>query len=730
MAKIEIPTTISGEIVTAEDATTRNAIALSVSIDPVQDLHGYDNPWPAGGGANVMPQFVVGTYTADGITAVIDANGKITVTGEKTTSSSVNLNIPLSITPYAIQNGYYLHLRNSQRQPSIALDIAGASLTLSEANRIWQNTSERTPGSNCKLYFAGSVTGVLNFTLQPSVEATGDVTSWTPYSNICPISGHTSATVTRTGKNLFNLSLVSGSNSALSWTVDNDGSVKVTMNAWVGTANVIDIGTFKVRAGVRYKLSGCPSGGSTSTYRLYFRNSSGSEYDIGNGAEIVRDEDTELRLALGIGSGTSPSSYPEMTFYPMIQIAEFANTAYEPYQGTSVTIDLDGTRYGGTLDILTGELTVTWVSITLDENTKYTGFTKSTEYGSWADVDGIRTKNSSTTISVISDRLSGVSYEDRVVNPLTDRTYGHSARVTVRVSASRTDIDTAQKLKNYFVGGQLVYLLETPQTVTLTPSQLAMLEGTNILWSDTGNIEKLTYYRSVEMALNTMYPAKNGSPKTTLAQDITAAATSMVLADVSVLPPAPNLAVLGEEETAEIVLYNEISGNVVSGMIRGINGTTASVWTSGTSVARNFTSYDHDTIIENFLILDNEKAPLASPALTGTPTAPTASAGNNSTQIATTAFLQGEMSTALAKEVMYFTNQTVSVASSAQIMRIPSSGTNDNITTNTVVLECTFADPANIVSDVSWTSHAGYITFSGTCTSATTANVTLGTKGN
>lgn len=36
--------------------------------------------------------------------------------------------------------------------------------------------------------------------------------------------------------------------------------------------------------------------------------------------------------------------------------------------------------------------------------------------------------------------------------------------------------------------------------------------------------------------------------------------------------------------------------------------------------------------------LDTEKAPLASPALTGTPTAPTASAGTNTTQIATTAF--------------------------------------------------------------------------------------------
>jgi len=36
----------------------------------------------------------------------------------------------------------------------------------------------------------------------------------------------------------------------------------------------------------------------------------------------------------------------------------------------------------------------------------------------------------------------------------------------------------------------------------------------------------------------------------------------------------------------------------------------------------------------------DDKAPLASPALTGTPTAPTASAGNNSTQIATTAYVE------------------------------------------------------------------------------------------
>lgn len=42
------------------------------------------------------------------------------------------------------------------------------------------------------------------------------------------------------------------------------------------------------------------------------------------------------------------------------------------------------------------------------------------------------------------------------------------------------------------------------------------------------------------------------------------------------------------------------------------------------------------------------KAPLDSPALTGTPTAPTAASGTNTTQIATTAFVKSAVDTAIA----------------------------------------------------------------------------------
>lgn len=50
------------------------------------------------------------------------------------------------------------------------------------------------------------------------------------------------------------------------------------------------------------------------------------------------------------------------------------------------------------------------------------------------------------------------------------------------------------------------------------------------------------------------------------------------------------------------------------------------------------------------------KAPLASPALTGNPTAPTASAGDNDTSIATTAFVQGEIASRVTSREVTLSN--------------------------------------------------------------------------
>lgn len=83
---------------------------------------------------------------------------------------------------------------------------------------------------------------------------------------------------------------------------------------------------------------------------------------------------------------------------------------------------------------------------------------------------------------------------------------------------------------------------------------------------------------------------------------------------------------------------------VASSALGGVkSGTDITVDASG-NVSVNDNSHDHT--IANVTSLQtslNAKAPLASPALTGTPTAPTAAVGTNTTQVATTAFVNSEI---------------------------------------------------------------------------------------
>ena len=80
-----------------------------------------------------------------------------------------------------------------------------------------------------------------------------------------------------------------------------------------------------------------------------------------------------------------------------------------------------------------------------------------------------------------------------------------------------------------------------------------------------------------------------------------------------------------------------------------VTGTVSTDFSNVVNITTTLADHVHD--IEDVTGLQDAldlKAPLASPALTGTPTAPTASVGTNTTQIATTAFVAAEISSKLA----------------------------------------------------------------------------------
>lgn len=79
-----------------------------------------------------------------------------------------------------------------------------------------------------------------------------------------------------------------------------------------------------------------------------------------------------------------------------------------------------------------------------------------------------------------------------------------------------------------------------------------------------------------------------------------------------------------------------ITGTTAARTITSSDGTNATIPVATTSVSGVMSASQVSTL--------NSRAPLADPALTGTPTAPTAASNTNTTQIATTAYVQTEIS--------------------------------------------------------------------------------------
>lgn len=113
----------------------------------------------------------------------------------------------------------------------------------------------------------------------------------------------------------------------LTFTVNSDKSVTVVGTPTVDTFIIIN--TYTEKQG-NHILSGCPSGGSASGYRLYCYNVSTNltiETDLGEGVEFTLDENLEIGVSILVKSGTVMNH----TFYPMIRPADIEDDTYEPY---------------------------------------------------------------------------------------------------------------------------------------------------------------------------------------------------------------------------------------------------------------------------------------------------------------------------------------------------------------------------------------------------------------
>lgn len=99
------------------------------------------------------------------------------------------------------------------------------------------------------------------------------------------------------------------------------------------------------------------------------------------------------------------------------------------------------------------------------------------------------------------------------------------------------------------------------------------------------------------MAYNTMYPPRVNSPITTLSAEFEYFDETMYLTDSTVLPDAPNYAVVSDGDVFGTFRYTGKSGNDLTG-VTYIEGSTGN-WASGSIVGRFFTAKDLTDVQNN-----------------------------------------------------------------------------------------------------------------------------------
>lgn len=126
-------------------------------------------------------------------------------------------------------------------------------------------------------------------------------------------------------------------------------------------------------------------------------------------------------------------------------------------------------------------------------------------------------------------------------------------------------------------------------------------------------------------------------------------------------------------------------------IVRAQDGTSARAFNAGDRIELRVTaaslnalqdyapsgSVSSNTVAGAIAELDSEKAPINSPAFTGTPTAPTAAAGNNSTLLATTAFVSDAVSTRIPAGVIVMWSGSTSAVPAGWFLCNGSNGTPD-----------------------------------------------------
>ena len=203
---------------------------------------------------------------------------------------------------------------------------------------------------------------------------------------LTPIAGRGDLTAIRSemsylgAKNLLVIKEASRTASGVTFTINADGSVTVNTDSNGATANIWYHLNSAVPLvdGLKYILTGCPSGGSSSSYEQYITdNGSNWTYDRGNGG-LYTANSTPADVVIHISSGTVLDN---VLFKPMVRLASDPDDTYVPYAKTNKQLTDDTSSAianvpNGAINLakpsLVGTTTVSNVEFVIDSEGKVT----------------------------------------------------------------------------------------------------------------------------------------------------------------------------------------------------------------------------------------------------------------------------------------------------------------------------------------------------------------------
>lgn len=448
--------------------------SLSVALEPIQDLHGYANPWPAGGGKNLWAEYE--TQTINDVTLTND-HGKVTINGTASADTYFDINVNYNVAEneyirvYAFNpvastsNRLTLFVITSAGNPQVNMNNVNASYsdTVAQARTI---TKLRLRVPNGVQYSS--------FVLYPYVQIGGvDPTAWTPCSNLCPISGRSSVTAVRDGKNLID---------------DSKRYVSGSTTVYIGAES--DAYTVALPAGT-YTISVDFSG---ETYGMYYREANDAENTSLWNSGLSTTEKTftieEGIYRFWVYRNTNAGGVdPTKIIHVQIELGSPA-TAYAPYNGNTYTTQLGQTVYGCTVDLVSGVLTVDMGIVNL----------ASLDY----------TIATSSGVTVFRNNIGAKSVSDNMQHGLTSiypfagtRFISNMPNKTWMIDAQgrfyiRDDTYTTKEdIQLAMTGQQLCYELATPLVIQLTATEITTLLGENTVFSDSGDVA-VTYKADIQ----------------------------------------------------------------------------------------------------------------------------------------------------------------------------------------------------------------------------------------